>query len=361
MTWPSDDQGRQDHGRPDSPQPQPYQGSYPTSPFDARPHQDAYGGPEYDPAQYGTRLDPNQYGQPGPYAQPGPYTQGPYSQPGQYFYPGQVGPGQVGPGGPTGQGPQQGSRTGLLVGLAIAGLVLAVGVVAGVVYIRGDGASDPAANTSTTAPPATGQSGGPSPSSRPPVTSSRAATPDPLVPGWQVAVSGKRRLAYDVPPGWKVLGEETIVGFDDTTGEPLIGMSGAATYQDGYCAEADASWRAATGFSGYRDTDLALVATDAARKWGRFGYLGPDDQEPAVEVAPASELTVNGIVGAYSTATIRVTAPAPCAPPSAVVHTFALPADEGSYVFIVISDQEVPDALPADQIRRIIETVRTTG
>jgi len=355
VTWPNDDQGR---GEPsDVPQPQPYQGSYPTSPFDAQRNQDAYGGSDYDPDQYATQLDPNQYGQATPYGPSGGYDV--HGQYGQGYPAAQYG--QYGhPGGPGGHGPRQGGRTGLLVGLGIAGLVLVIGVVAGVLYVR-DGTTDPAANTTTSAAPATTPSAGPSTSTEPPVTSTRANAPAPVVPGWQVAVSSKRNLAYDVPPGWEIVGEERIIGFEDGNGQPAVGMSGAATYKDGYCPEADSSWRGGTGFSGYRDTDLALVATDAAGKWGRFGYIGPNGEEPTVEVGTASELTVNGITGAYARSAVRVTGPSECSPPSAVVHAFALPADEGSYVFIVVSDQEVPDALAEDQIRQIIGTVRTTG
>lgn len=355
MTWPTDDQGQQEP-------PRPYQGSYPDSPFDHRntpaPYTPAppdrpteYGGPTGYEAGYGAAPgygpgyeQPLQYGVPTEYGRPTRTTGHGWTPPPGHGASGQWAPA---PQPPTG-------RVGLFVGLAIVGLVLVIGAVAGILYVRGDGdqVADPGPTSS--APATTGAR----PTSPGPSSSSAPGRPDPTVAGWQVVVSGKRRLAYDVPPDWKILDEERIVGFSDAAGEPAVGMSGTSVYRDGYCAEAEASWRAAAGFSGYRDTDLALVATDAATKWSNYGYLGAGGEEPDVTVAAAAELTVNGITGAYTKAAIRVTAPSPCAPPTAVVHTFALPADQGSYVFVVVADQEVPDAFADDTIRRIIDTIR---
>lgn len=342
VTWPTDDPGAQQPATP-----QPYQGSYPTSPFDDH---HGLGTPPRQPLSYG---QPTVYGQAAQYGQPDPYGQESQGGYGGYGQPAALG-------GPGGSGPARGGRTGLLVGLAAAGLVLVVAVVAVVLYLR-DGRSDPVANTEPNPSTSTTPSGPPASTSRPPLTSSQVARPEPVVPGWQVAVSGKRKLAYDVPPGWKIVPDEQIVGFEDAAGEPQVGMSGAALYQDGYCSEADASWRGGTGFTGYRDNDLALVATDAAGKWARFGYLGPNGEEPVVSVGAASDFTVNGVDGAYAKATVQITAPAPCAPPTAVVHTFALPAAEGSYVFIVVADQGVPDALTDDLATQIIRTIRPAG
>jgi hypothetical protein len=273
VTWPV---GGYDQGPGE---PRPYQGSYPPSPFDPVGSQ-----------------------------QPGGY---PYDQP----YPGQ-------PGGGYPPAPRR-RRTGLIVSLAVLGVLLVVGIVVGALYLRG--------------------------------------APPPVVPGWQVATSSKRKLAYDVPANWKVVDEERIIGFEDSTG-PKVGMTGVATYLDGYCAEASASWRAAAGFVTYQDTDLNLVAADAARKWGHYGYLGPKEEPPQVDVGPPGPMTVNGIEGVYASSTVRVTVPSPCAPPTARIHALALPSAEGgSYAFVIFSDQEVPDALPEQEARRILTTIRATG
>jgi hypothetical protein len=240
------------------------------------------------------------------------------------------------------------------VGLAVLAVVLALAAAAGVYFATKDSA-DSAGSPATTTP----NRG--STTTEPPVTSSTGAgagRPDAVVPGWQVAVSTERGLAYDVPPDWKVLDEDTLIGFEDAEG-PKVGMAGASTYKDGYCTEAGSSFRAAAGLSGYRDADLNLVAADAAGKWGRYGYLGPNDEPPQVEVGPAAPITVNGIEGAHSSATVRVTAASPCAPPAARVHAIALPAEQGSHVFVIIADQQVPDAPPEDAMLKIINTVRT--
>jgi hypothetical protein len=231
--------------------------------------------------------------------------------------------------------------TGVLVAAAVVILVLVLGVVAGLLLRRDTPGS-------ATAAPAT---------SSPLLTSAPAADrPAPTVPGWQVAISSKRKLAYDVPADWKVIDEEAIIGFEDASG-PKVGMTGAATYLEGYCSEANA-WRAGAGFSGYRDTDLSLVATDAAGKWARYGYLGPNGELPRVDVAAPEPITVNGISGAYASARVQVTVADSCAPPSAKVHAVALPAPDGCYVFVIFSDQEVPQAISDELARKIIATIR---
>jgi hypothetical protein len=231
----------------------------------------------------------------------------------------------------------------MLVAAAVVILVLALGVVAGLLLLRRD-----TPGTATAAPAA----------SSPLVTSAPTANrPAPTVPGWQVATSSKRKLAYDVPADWKVIDEEAIIGFEDASG-PKVGMTGAATYLEGYCSEPNA-WRAGAGFSGYRDTDLSLVATDAAGKWARYGYLGPNGELPRVDVAAPEPITVNGISGAYASATVKVSVADACAPPSARVHAVALPAADGCYVFVIFSDQEVPQAISDELAHKIIATIRS--
>jgi hypothetical protein len=160
-----------------------------------------------------------------------------------------------------------------------------------------------------------------------------------------------------VPPDWELKDEDAIIGFEDASG-PKVGMSGASTYKEGYCAESN-GWRAGAGFTGYQDSDLGVVATDAAGKWGRFGYLGEGDAQPRVDVAAPDTITVNGINGVYATATIDVTAPTACSPPTAKVHAVALPAASGgSYAFVLFSDQGVPDAISDQLARKIIHTIR---
>ena len=310
MTWPP---GDADHNKTGG----QYQGSYPASPFQRPPGSG--------------------------YPQPVPYEQYVRQQT------------------PPPPAPPPGGRTGLLVVLVALGAVVALGIAAGAYLLTRNGTTRAGATTATTITTTTQAS------TEPPATTAATtppgqsgAKPDPVVPGWQVAVSGKRKLAYDVPPDWEVLGEDVIIGFEDASG-PKAAMSGAAIFKKGYCAESETAYRAGAGFAGYRDTDLDLVAVDAAGKWGRYGYLGPNDEPPQVEVSPAEPITVNGLQGAHATATVRVTTPTPCAPPAARVHVVALPAPEGSYTFVVLSDEEVPDGLPEETFLKIINTVRAYG
>lgn len=341
MTWPGGQGGQ--HGQGDD-QTQRRQGLYPQQFGQDEPTQRYQGSYPSSPYEQ-TRQQPV----PGPY-QPGwePGWEQPYQQ-------------QAHPGPPPGwqPPPHKPDRTGLWVALTALALVVTLGVVVGVILLTRDGDDPIAGPTSTPAAPTSERPTSERPTSTEPApTSAGAPALDPVIPGWQVVVSTKRKLAYDVPPGWEVLDEDTIIGFEDAEG-PQVGMSGAAQVGNGFCAESETAYRAGTGLSGYRDTDLELVAEDAAGKWGRFGYLGPEDEPPSVDVVPAEPATIAGGDGMRTRATVSEIVESPCVPPSAVVHTAAIPSPAGgSFVLVIISDQGVPDAVTDEQADQIISSLR---
>ncbi|MFF3483957.1 PQQ-binding-like beta-propeller repeat protein [Streptomyces sp. NPDC002701] len=141
--------------------PPPPQGAPGTPPPPAGP---GYGYPQ-QPGPYGQPQQPGPYGQPGPYAQqPGPYAQpGPYGQPQQpgpygpqpgYGYPAQPqypgGPG-VPPGGGSGS-PFKG-RPAVIIGAALAAVLVIGGTVWAVTSGGDDGEKQPVADASQDAKP----------------------------------------------------------------------------------------------------------------------------------------------------------------------------------------------------------------
>ncbi|MFF1833789.1 PQQ-binding-like beta-propeller repeat protein [Streptomyces sp. NPDC058231] len=157
-----------------SPQPPAQPPQMPAAPPTPPPAQPGYGypqAPEQAPG-YGYPQQPGQqpgpYGQPGPYVQqpgpygqqPGPYGQqpGPYGQQPQpgYGYPQQQYPGAPGPAGTGGGGPFKG-RPAVLIGAAVAALL----VIGGGVFLATSGGGDgkkPVAHGSTDAKPSVSSS-----------------------------------------------------------------------------------------------------------------------------------------------------------------------------------------------------------
>ena len=204
---------------------------------------------------------------------------------------------------------------------------------------------------------------GPAPSSPgSPTTgpSTSVSAPPPKVPGWQVVVADKPGIAYDVPPGWKVDTPDTIIGFEDQQGNPLVGMNYAASYKDGYCAGSSGSTRGGTGVNSTTTTDPGQAATDTAQKWANAGYTSTSNVPPTITAGTPQPITVAGDSGMLVRDTMTVTASTSCDPPSAEVDVVALPlqGNTGCALFILYADQGTPDSASQQDIQQIIGSLR---
>ncbi|WP_405894333.1 PQQ-binding-like beta-propeller repeat protein [Streptomyces sp. NBC_00104] len=161
MVQPPDQPPQGGYGAPQNPppqsQPQPPQQpyGYPQTPPPQGPPAPApgYGYPQQQsPAQPGPYTQPGPYGQPqqpGPYAQPGPYnpaSQAGYGYP-QSQYAGAPTPPPVGGGGGGSRNPFKG-RPAMVVGAAVAALLVVGGTVFAVTSLGGDGEKKPVAKES---------------------------------------------------------------------------------------------------------------------------------------------------------------------------------------------------------------------
>lgn len=192
-----------------------------------------------------------------------------------------------------------------------------------------------------------------SPSISPPVKA--------IIPGWNAVITSKYGITYAVPPNWSVKTPDTIVGFQDPSGKIETAGEGAANYKEGYCAGHSGSWRAESVVTGYKTTDPALDALDAARKWASAGYA-PTKGHPApiVKLSSAQTINIGGPSGKEATATVTVRDRSdPCSPPRAIVHTVATPAKNGRVaVLVVLADQGVGDAALAADLQKIAGSLR---
>lgn len=196
------------------------------------------------------------------------------------------------------------------------------------------------------------------PSMRPPASTVPPADPALLVPGWQVVLSHKHKASYDVPPGWKVEGDDYVVGFEDNNGNPLVGMSGAATYQQGFCPGHSGSVRGMIGVKDGNVTATGSLATSVAQQWAADGYMSSNGTPPKVTASPPQPVTIDGIAGFVARDTVRPNPTTACAPPSAVVQVVILPANGGSILLIMVMDQDFPGAVTDSQMQQMINSFR---
>lgn len=268
-------------------------------------------------------------------------------------------PGGYGPPPPPSGG--SGAAIGVILAIALV-VVLIVGGGITALVLLGRRAPAPRPTTSPALPPPPAPESSASPSSSP-VPSPTSSTVRPQIAGWQGVAAVKHRLAYDVPPGWKVQSVGMIVGFEDAEGNILAGMSGAAGIQQGECT------RIQTGVSGGSAPDTSPSATTselpstaqyAARRWANAGYTPKNGSAPSVQLSSPVRVVRGGITGYHVTATVTLNGTrGPCDPPRAVVHTVAFPSTEGDpVVFITVADRGVPLEQSDDLISRTISSIR---
>jgi hypothetical protein len=231
------------NGWPEQPQqPQPYQHSHP------EPYQQSY-------------PQPYQQSYPQPYQQA--YEQDGLYQPYQQYqqYSGYAG----GPPSPKKR------KNGLLIGGGALVLVIAVGVTRLVVFTgNGDQQAARPVGSAPADPP-------PQPGTRAPSSNSPAPpNVQPSIAGWQSVSAPAEKVAYDVPPDWKVESPDTLTGFENQSG-PLATMHSVATYKDGQAclASPSGSYRTHTGMMKLVDIDPHKASVAASILWANAALEKP--------------------------------------------------------------------------------------
>jgi hypothetical protein len=333
MVWPGDDQGY--GGGAQGPQ-----------------NQGGWHPPSGEPGGTSGHGASGEYGRSGDHGGSGNGESGGYGRPGGYGGPGDYGgpPGLPPP-------PQRGASGGIIAVVVVIMIVLIGGGVGTAVAVsRG--------NTKHSPPVASSKAPSDEPSYPPSAAPSSPPPAQAKVPGWHAVVAVKRGVTYDVPPGtWSVATPDTIVGFEDPSGRPEVAGSGAAVYKQGYCKGHSGSWRAQSAVSGYRTTDVAAAAKDAAQKWATYGYTPDSGSAPTVTVSGASPIDAGGIPGQEASATVTVhDSGDPCSPPRGVVHAAAVPLKSGEVaVLVVIADQGVSDEAADADLIKIARSLRPTA
>lgn len=195
----------------------------------------------------------------------------------------------------------------------------------------------------------------------PPITQPRLPVA-PTVQGWQGVGVAKYHVAYDVPPTWKVETPGTIVGYDDPQGQPLVVMGGVSTYKEGFCAGRRYSYRAHVGFTRSDRSDPVQAARQTVQDWADAGYSDKQAGGTAqLDLGRATAVRVGGgaITATEVTGRVTVQQPKDCDANSVAVTGVAMALPGGGLVVCVVeADQDVPDALPAADLAKIIATIR---
>lgn len=326
MTWPSGGPGYGDNqaGGPENPGPQGVPG-YPQQ------HQ------QYPGYSYGQQQ---QY--------PGYQQQQPqYQQPYQSNY-GGFGMYQQPP-----QGPPPRNRRTLTIVLTLVGVLVLAGIATTVVLLtRGNGQPQAGERTQQ--------------ASAPPSTSATRKPLDPRVAGWQVAVSNRRNVAYDIPKAqWTKLDPDDVASMGPSDGDFVTG-TGAAYFMKGYCAGQPNSVRAGTAVSANDNEAPDRSAPDTAQHWATVAYKSDSGQAPTVQMEPSQQIKIaDGKVDATLSIADITTPPAagnPCVPPQAKVYAAAVKtSDTGSVILVLFTDQGVPNALSDDDAKKVMSSMRPAG
>jgi hypothetical protein len=335
VTWPSGGSGYGDSqaGGPDSSGPQGVPGyQQQQQPYGQQQQQQP---PQYPGYNYGQPQYPGQQQQQPQYPQQQPY-QSNYGGFGMYQQPP--------------QGPPPRNRRTLTIVLTLVGVLVLAGVVTTVVLLTRNGQPQAGERTQT---------------STPPTTSAGLKPLDPRVPGWQVAVSNRRNVAYDVPKTqWTKDDPDEIAGMGPSDGDFVTG-TGAAYYMKGYCAGQAGSVRAGTAVTANDTEGPEQSAPDTAKHWATVAYKSDSGQAPDVKSEPAKQIKISDGKVTATLSVADVTTPKStntCTPPNAKVYAAAVKtSDTGSVILVLFADQGVPNALTDADAMKIMTSMRPSG
>ncbi|MFI0409654.1 hypothetical protein [Actinomadura sp. 3N508] len=235
----------------------------------------------------------------------------------------------------------------LMGGGCVAGLILAPFLLLG----QDDGDDAGGAGFSAS-PPSSPSSPEPEP----------VSTVPPKVKGWRAVSSAKYGLSYDVSKAWRILPTETLSGFEALPGkkEPVM-MSSVAQYRDDVCKDGDTDYdRGGAGFNQYIEGTVTQVARHAANKWATHAYNVEGAPAPVVTLSAPKTVNVGRDKGVHVRADVVIKAKGKCDAPSAIVHVVAVPgvAPGKTTVFVLMSDQGVPDAMPKAELTKVLGSLR---
>jgi hypothetical protein len=242
-------------------------------------------------------------------------------------------------------------------------LLCAAALVLGTGCTVPDRGSPAPASAPSAAPPATltrpMQFPAPRPSADPAPTG--PATAEPVIAGWNTVRSTQRAALYDVPPGWTVNSEDTITGFETKGGQVIVAGSGSASVGKNACGQYTSLATSVVKHS--TSDDLPTASTLEAQQWAGAAFLDSEDHRPTLRTGKPETITT---LSGKTAVIVKVTATAassigPCGPQGAAyaVSATGFTGRLGpTAILIVVAGSGFASAVPDDEIRQILTTLR---
>jgi hypothetical protein len=184
---------------------------------------------------------------------------------------------------------------------------------------------------------------------------------EPVVDGWKAVRSTQRAALYDVPPDWTVNSEDTIVGFGTRNGQVVVAASGSASVGDNACGQFTSL--ATSVVTHAKGTDLATASRLAAQQWAGVAFLDSQDRRPTLRTAaPETITTATGKTASVVKVTATAASTLGLCGPTGVAYAVSATGFSGKLgptaIVVVVAGTGFPRAVPDDQIRRILTTLR---
>jgi hypothetical protein len=217
----------------------------------------------------------------------------------------------------------------------------------------------------------------PAPGAAPEATPSVSATPlaqpsaprptagpaafDPVVGGWKTVRSTQRAALYDVPPDWTVNSDDTIVGFGTRNGQVVVAASGSASVGENACGRFTSLATSVVKHS--TSDDLATASRLEAQQWAGAAFLDSQDRRPTLRTGrPETITTATGKKAVIVKVTATAASSVGLCGPTGVAYAVSATGFTGKLgptaILIVVAGTGFPKAVPDDQIRQVLTTLR---
>jgi hypothetical protein len=204
------------------------------------------------------------------------------------------------------------------------------------------GSSSPAASASS---PGATASPSPAPSYAPPKAT---------ITGWQPVGDHVRKIAYDAPPGFKLMDPSSplIIGTDKR-----LQMFAGSLYREGFCPSHSGTSRATAGIASAFQGTMDQVAHTLARFFGREVYE-TGAKHAKLTVSKPKALKVAGTHAVEAQAVVTKAAGGACGAPKAIADVVVVDGGGSKGIFVLLADQGVKSAISTNTINKIIGSVR---
>jgi hypothetical protein len=164
--------------------------------------------------------------------------------------------------------------------------------------------------------------------------------------------------------GWSLEPRDAVIYYVGRSGEPAVGVTGPAVYDEGYCARAARGSN--RGFVGFTRATTGQGARDVSRDLGRAWLRAVARTGDHRGASPHSRMITRVLrlaegTAVASTGRIAVADPGPCDAPVVVVTVASLDVGSSVASLVLVRDAGRRGTLTDAQAGRILGSLRPTG